>query len=68
MQNALKYCDRQPEINISSVKKDKKEWVISVKDNGMGFNMVYKDKNFVESEIGKGSELSFIIPILKKMS
>lgn len=44
--NALKYrSERRPEIHISAV-RSADEWTISVRDNGMGFEMMYAERIF----------------------
>ena len=45
--NAVKYSSklRHPVVEIDSVKKDE-EIIYSIKDNGVGFDMKYKDKLF----------------------
>jgi two-component system, OmpR family, phosphate regulon sensor histidine kinase PhoR len=39
--NALKYCDKTPEINIDLSVLNKKEIIISVSDNGIGIDKQY---------------------------
>ena len=45
--NALKYCkpDQCPRIEIKAVKKEL-QWVVSVADNGIGFNPEYAERIF----------------------
>lgn len=44
--NALKFCDgQQPEINIEA-HRDQDDWLISVRDNGIGFDQQYADRVF----------------------
>ena len=46
IENALKYrSERPPEIHVSSERAGD-EWVISVRDNGIGFEMQYAEKIF----------------------
>ena len=44
--NALKYCDKNPEISID-LKSEKNNWIIQVSDNGIGFDNKYNEKIFV---------------------
>ncbi len=72
--NAVKYSSNQdkPEIKISA-SETKSEHIISIKDNGVGFNMEYYDKLFqvfqrlhTESEFeGTGIGLSICDKIMK---
>jgi PAS domain S-box-containing protein len=45
--NALKYCkkDTKPEVTVTSV-KDGNDWIVSVKDHGIGFDPQYSEKIF----------------------
>lgn len=45
--NSLKYSrkDARPEIDVRAV-RDNNEWVVSVKDNGIGFDQQYSEKIF----------------------
>ena len=45
--NALKYCkpDQIPEIHISA-QREGEQWIISVEDNGMGFEQKYAERIF----------------------
>jgi len=45
--NALKYCkkDMKPEVTVTSV-KDGNDWIVSVKDHGIGFDPQYSEKIF----------------------
>jgi PAS domain S-box-containing protein len=45
--NAIKFCSRKrPRIRISAVKKNK-DWVFSVRDNGIGIDPQYAERIFV---------------------
>ena len=44
--NAIKYRgERRPEIHIS-VKRDGEQWIFTIRDNGIGFEMKYAGKIF----------------------
>jgi len=45
MHNALKFCDKQPVINISS-KIENEFYIISVSDDGIGLDQNYKNNIF----------------------
>jgi light-regulated signal transduction histidine kinase (bacteriophytochrome) len=47
LSNALKYrkADRVPEVEVSAVREGS-EWIISVRDNGIGFEPKYADRIF----------------------
>jgi len=56
--NAIKFHgEKTPHIHISAEKKDK-EWVFSVKDNGIGIDLQYKDRVFVLFERLGGDKYS----------
>lgn len=73
--NAIKYrSERVPEIDISA-KETEKEWVISVRDNGIGIDPAYAEKIFVvfqrlhsdrEKYPGTGIGLSICKKILER--
>jgi PAS domain S-box-containing protein len=46
--NAIKYrkAEEAPRINISAARNAQKEWLISVEDNGLGFDSVYSEQIF----------------------
>jgi PAS domain S-box-containing protein len=44
--NALKFCEQKPVIHIG-VKEEKKQWVFSVSDNGIGISTEYFSQIFV---------------------
>jgi light-regulated signal transduction histidine kinase (bacteriophytochrome) len=44
--NAVKYrSERRPEIHVSSQSNDR-EWILSVRDNGIGIDMAFAEKIF----------------------
>jgi len=43
--NAMKYCQNTPEIHISAEKK-KDEWIITIRDNGIGIDPKYHEQIF----------------------
>jgi PAS domain S-box-containing protein len=43
--NAIKYCRKEPHIHISAT-QEKKVWLISVQDNGIGIAPQFKEKIF----------------------
>lgn len=73
--NALKYCDRKPEIIIST-KSDKKYLNLEIKDNGVGIDKKYKRKIFkkffriptgnVHNVKGFGLGLSYVRYIIRQ--
>ncbi|MGI9073144.1 MAG: sensor histidine kinase [Bryobacteraceae bacterium] len=46
--NAIKYrkTEEAPRINISATRNGQKEWLISVQDNGLGFESAYSEQIF----------------------
>lgn len=46
--NAIKYrkSDAAPRIHVSAVKQQPEQWVITVEDNGMGFDAAYAEQIF----------------------
>lgn len=45
--NGIKYCrDRVPEVHVSSARLNEREWVFSVKDNGIGIDLKHHNKVF----------------------
>ena len=44
--NAIKYCEKEPRIRISTVRK-RKEWVFSIQDNGIGIPKESLERVFV---------------------
>ncbi|MBD3219496.1 MAG: PAS domain S-box protein [candidate division Zixibacteria bacterium] len=44
--NAIKYCERTPQINIVAEKSDG-DWIFSVEDNGIGVDPKYFDQIFI---------------------
>ena len=47
--NAMKYCEKEPRIHISAVRKGK-EWLFSVHDNGIGIPEESRERIFVMFE------------------
>ncbi|MFA7254496.1 MAG: ATP-binding protein [Candidatus Omnitrophota bacterium] len=47
--NAMKYCEREPRIRVSAVRKGK-EWLFSVKDNGIGIPAEDRERVFLMFE------------------
>lgn len=47
--NALKYCERQPRIRVAAVRRGK-EWIFSVKDNGIGIPDQDRERVFIMFE------------------
>ena len=47
--NALKYCEREPRIHISAVRKGK-EWLFSIQDNGIGIPEGFQERVFLMFE------------------
>lgn len=47
--NAMKYCEREPRIQINAAKKDK-EWLFSMKDNGIGIPEGSRQRIFIMFE------------------
>lgn len=45
LSNSLKFCRSRPRIDIAA-SKQAEEWVFSVRDNGVGFDMNYVDRLF----------------------
>ena len=47
--NALKYCEQEPRVHIAAVRKGK-EWLFSVRDNGIGIPKEAQERIFVMFE------------------
>jgi len=47
--NALKYCEKVPRVHVSAVRKGK-EWLFSVRDNGIGIPPESRERVFVMFE------------------
>jgi light-regulated signal transduction histidine kinase (bacteriophytochrome) len=47
--NAIKYCEKEPRVHISAVRKGK-EWLFSVQDNGIGIPEEFRERIFVMFE------------------
>mgnify|MGYP000366939214 CR=1 FL=1 len=43
--NAVKYCEKTPEIHVTA-EKAKREWIIGIRDNGIGIDPKYRDRIF----------------------
>jgi two-component system phosphate regulon sensor histidine kinase PhoR len=73
--NALKYCDKKPEV-IVSTKSDKKNLFLQIEDNGIGIDKKYQKKIFqkfyriptgnVHNVKGFGIGLSYVKDIIKR--
>ncbi|NOQ27065.1 MAG: GHKL domain-containing protein [Bacteroidales bacterium] len=73
--NALKYCDKKPEV-IVSTKSDKKNLLLQIEDNGIGIDKKYQKKIFkkffriptgnVHNVKGFGIGLSYVKDIIKR--
>ena len=47
--NAMKYCEKEPRIHISAVRKGK-EWLFSIQDNGIGIPEESRERVFIMFE------------------
>jgi light-regulated signal transduction histidine kinase (bacteriophytochrome) len=47
--NAMKYCEKEPRIHISAVRKGK-EWLFSIQDNGIGVPETLRERIFLMFE------------------
>ncbi|MFH1800736.1 MAG: ATP-binding protein [Candidatus Omnitrophota bacterium] len=47
--NAIKYCEKEPRVHISAVRKEK-EWLFSVQDNGIGVPEALRERIFLMFE------------------
>jgi len=57
VRNAIEYCDTPtPRVHVSSKREDR-EWVISVRDNGPGIDPAFQDRIFVAFKRLHGKEL-----------
>lgn len=73
--NALKYCDKKPEVTVST-KSDKKNLFLQIEDNGIGIDKKYHKKIFqkfyriptgnVHNVKGFGIGLSYVKDIIKR--
>lgn len=73
--NALKYCDKKPEVTVST-KSDKKNLFLQIEDNGIGIDKKYQKKIFqkfyriptgnVHNVKGFGIGLSYVKDIIKR--
>ncbi|MBN1375399.1 MAG: PAS domain S-box protein, partial [Dehalococcoidia bacterium] len=45
--NSIKYRDQRPPVIQVSARKKDREWIFSIKDNGMGINPEYKEQIFI---------------------
>ena len=70
LQNAVIYCDKKPEIKVSSTQNDL-EWIVAIKDNGIGIEPAYAQhifEPFVRSSQTRNAEGSGLgLSICKKL-